>query len=738
MHSVGLGGLAETFEANGVTYDILLDVTNDDLRDLNIPLGDRIRFRNALKSLEQQSGLESAQVTAPDSFTQWSTADFTLDDVPDHLLNDPWAEQPAGALETNLRTEQVVETEALKEPPEAEETPHSIEDYDQEPLSADELVAFFTDKGLPDQTSEEPAPSVSPSTFEHRTPSPIHEKPSEAFDWWDDDTSLIEYSDADDEPFNYAFDSELFEFDSDASQKLWDHRTTHFDPKEAKAQEKAAAVVSKMDVFSANEREFAQEFLTEFFTRYARHPTFSSVYALADQKAFNLSELREVVQLRRVWASTPKWWQIRRGGSVVTSQSFLGLSWPLALDVCRSRSDFPPEEMVDDNWYDEWRSLRAGNKGYVSFGTYVKEKIKYDQYGFDVDGIDGEDRFSDFYMFSHDGANRKRAQEKRPVMARPHLPEQESTSNEYISSLGEDALTPTQQYDLAVRFENGEGVEESMEQAAYWYMQAAPRGHGEAQCRLGLCYELGEGVEQDINKAIQWFYAASQQNLAEAHLYLALCLEEKSPQQALELIIRAAENGNSDAQFILGERYSSGDGQSRDLSKAKKWLSMAAAQGDPEAKSKLAMIEHELRRSAQDIYQSQKTMPNAVLERPKKNFPLTIEFNSPAVRNGDLLQDIYISCVDGEIVKLASKYDRSGEHRFNPHPADQWLEFDIYRENHSGPKPEKFLGRFRISSSETNHLGQSFSVSVFFSMTDIKISLSPKSDMSDLKISRVY
>ena len=202
--------------------------------------------------------------------------------------------------------------------------------------------------------------------------------------------------------------------------------------------------------------------------------------------------------------------------------------------------------------------------------------------------------------------------------------------------------------------------------------------------------------------------------------------------------MRAAENGNSDAQFILGDRYSCGERQPRDLSKARKWYSMAAEQGDLEAKLKLANIDDEFRQSARPTYPNYNETPNDISAKPNKGFPLTIEFNSPAIRNGDLLEDIYISSIDGGIGKLASKYDRSGEHRFDIRPGVQFLDFDIYRRNHSVPNPEKFLGRFRISPCMTSHIGKSVSISVFFTMTDIKISLSPSSKLDDLKIARVY
>ena len=57
------------------------------------------------------------------------------------------------------------------------------------------------------------------------------------------------------------------------------------------------------------------------------------------------------------------------------------------------------------------------------------------------------------------------------------------------------------QYQLALCYRNGEGVEQSNEEAAKWYRKAADQGHAEAQCNLGYCYENGYGVEQSYEEA---------------------------------------------------------------------------------------------------------------------------------------------------------------------------------------------------------------------------------------------
>ncbi len=66
----------------------------------------------------------------------------------------------------------------------------------------------------------------------------------------------------------------------------------------------------------------------------------------------------------------------------------------------------------------------------------------------------------------------------------------------------------TAQFDLAIAYENGDGVEKDYIKAAYWYTKAAEQGDANAQNNLGVAYHNGNGVEQDKNKAIYWFRKA--------------------------------------------------------------------------------------------------------------------------------------------------------------------------------------------------------------------------------------
>ena len=58
---------------------------------------------------------------------------------------------------------------------------------------------------------------------------------------------------------------------------------------------------------------------------------------------------------------------------------------------------------------------------------------------------------------------------------------------------------------------------------------------------------------------------------------------KKDQKKAAEWYLKAAEQGDSDAQYNLGAMYYDGKGVKKDRKKAAQWLSKAAAQGDEDA-----------------------------------------------------------------------------------------------------------------------------------------------------------
>jgi hypothetical protein len=67
------------------------------------------------------------------------------------------------------------------------------------------------------------------------------------------------------------------------------------------------------------------------------------------------------------------------------------------------------------------------------------------------------------------------------------------------------------QYNLAWRYENGEGVPKDFGKAAQLYKKAADQGAADALFNLALLYENGKGVPKNLGKAVQLYKKAADQ-----------------------------------------------------------------------------------------------------------------------------------------------------------------------------------------------------------------------------------
>ncbi len=109
------------------------------------------------------------------------------------------------------------------------------------------------------------------------------------------------------------------------------------------------------------------------------------------------------------------------------------------------------------------------------------------------------------------------------------------------------------QYEVALMFEQGAGCKQNFSEAAFWYEEAAKRGHTEAFNNLGVLYKEGKGVEQNFQRAFVCFSRAAEKNL-------------------------------STAQYNLGQLYDAGEGVTQDHEKALQWCRKAAFNGHAKAK----------------------------------------------------------------------------------------------------------------------------------------------------------
>ncbi len=149
------------------------------------------------------------------------------------------------------------------------------------------------------------------------------------------------------------------------------------------------------------------------------------------------------------------------------------------------------------------------------------------------------------------------------------------------------------QFNLGTMFLKGEGVEKDASRAVFWYGNAAGQSHAEAQYNLGLMYHLGDGVPRDDAKAVNYFRDSANLGHAEAQCQLGLMYEKGhgvdcDKIKAFDWYLKAASQDNANAKFELGRMYADGTVIAKDDDKAMKLFTKAAKQGLHLAKLALA------------------------------------------------------------------------------------------------------------------------------------------------------
>lgn len=190
---------------------------------------------------------------------------------------------------------------------------------------------------------------------------------------------------------------------------------------------------------------------------------------------------------------------------------------------------------------------------------------------------------------------------------------------------------PRAQYQLALRYERGEGVTRSATTAAFWFERAAAAGDADAQRmlayaylhgvgvpknesegirrlrtaaewgdiiarrQLGYRYVTGAGVPKAEAEGVHWFQLAAAQGDALAQYNLAYAFSHGSgvvinQAQAIHWLTLAAQQGLAAAQCGLGAVYEQGLGVSVDYQASAHWTRLAAEQGYPEARKNLGWL----------------------------------------------------------------------------------------------------------------------------------------------------
>ena len=119
------------------------------------------------------------------------------------------------------------------------------------------------------------------------------------------------------------------------------------------------------------------------------------------------------------------------------------------------------------------------------------------------------------------------------------------------------------QYNLAILYFFGQGVEKDIDQAFKWTEAAANQGHVAAQFNLGSLYYTGDGTSVDRDKAV-------------------------------ELYESAANAGHGEAAFVLATMYDEADHVDGDPVQAHAWANLAISNDHGEASELIDSLEQEM------------------------------------------------------------------------------------------------------------------------------------------------
>lgn len=132
------------------------------------------------------------------------------------------------------------------------------------------------------------------------------------------------------------------------------------------------------------------------------------------------------------------------------------------------------------------------------------------------------------------------------------------------------------------------GYEKNPEKAIEYFKSAAKKNRPRAALALGSMYYLGEGVEKNLDEARRYFRQAADAGNAYATLRLGqLACDEEDWTKAVEYWREAANDGESDAMFLLGTLYLEGLGVGRSREMAAKLYRKAAEHGSEQAARRL-------------------------------------------------------------------------------------------------------------------------------------------------------
>lgn len=130
--------------------------------------------------------------------------------------------------------------------------------------------------------------------------------------------------------------------------------------------------------------------------------------------------------------------------------------------------------------------------------------------------------------------------------------------------------------------------EGNIEKSIFYLKRSARKGYTEAKMELARFY-FTEGPTRSCDKTIHWLNEAIQDGndtarVRLANIYIFKKCDTGSSEEAFNLLLPAAKNGNANAQLTLGLMYKDGIGVNPDKEQAQYWLNMAEHNDNPKVR----------------------------------------------------------------------------------------------------------------------------------------------------------
>lgn len=150
-------------------------------------------------------------------------------------------------------------------------------------------------------------------------------------------------------------------------------------------------------------------------------------------------------------------------------------------------------------------------------------------------------------------------------------------------------------YNLGICHKAGVAGEPNPAEAYTWFLAAAERGMADAQEEIGFAHMLGRGAPRDLDAAEAWFAKAANQGSANAAMQVGNVISVRAQEtgdsgrmaEAVDWFRKAAEAGETSAQYNLAVLYNNGDDVPEDFTEAGYWYERAARNGSAPAQFRL-------------------------------------------------------------------------------------------------------------------------------------------------------